>query len=160
MYRSKNTGRGGEADFIPAGAYRGRMSADNGPEPFTLNISRAAEQNGTFRTTVWTGEHLQVTLMCIPAGGEVGLEMHPRTDQFIRVETGRGLVQMGNSRDDLGFQRIVCDGYAILIPAGKWHNLLNTGRCPLKLYSIYAPPHHPQGTVHLTKADSDAAEHG
>ena len=163
MYRSNYKGRGcvgTEPDFIPAGTYGRRMPSDQGPDPFVVNISQATQQNHAFRTAIWTGEYLQLTLMCIPAGGEIGLEIHSHLDQFVRVETGRGLVQMGNSADQLDFQRIVCDGYAFVIPAGKWHNLLNTGRCPLKLYSIYAPPQHPRGTVHLTKADSDAAEHG
>lgn len=162
MYQSNSKGRsfGTEPYYPPGGTYGERPSADHGPEPFVLNIALATQQNRTFRTAVWTGEHLQVTLMCIPACGEIGLEIHPHLDQFVRVETGRGLVQMGDSRENLNFQRIVCDGYAFMIPAGKWHNLLNTGNGPLKLYSIYAPPEHPRGTVHLTKAESDEAEHG
>lgn len=131
---------------------------DYGPNPFVINIDKATKQNNTFRTALWTGKHLQLTLMSIPVGGEIGLEVHPNIDQFIRIEEGQGLVKMGNRKDCLNFQRKVYDDYAFIIPAGKWHNLINTGDKPIKLYSIYAPPQHPYGTVHLTKADSDADE--
>jgi mannose-6-phosphate isomerase-like protein (cupin superfamily) len=131
---------------------------DYGPEPFVINIDQATKQNTNYRTALWTGKHLQLTLMSINPGENIGLEMHPDTDQFLRVEQGQGLVQMGCSNDNLNFQRKVGDGYAILIPAGTWHNVTNTGNMPLKLYSIYAPPHHPKGTVHRTKADAMAAE--
>ncbi len=129
-------------------------SADCGPNPFVINIEKATKNNNTYRTAVWTGEYLQLTLMCINPGEDIGLEMHPDVDQFIRIEQGRALVQMGNSINNLDFQRIVCDGFAFIIPAGTWHNLLNTGNCALKLYSIYAPPEHPPGTVHRTKAEA------
>ena len=132
---------------------------DNGPNPFVINIEESTTQNNTFRTALWTGNHLQVTLMSIPVGSDIGLEIHPSTDQFIRIEEGQGLVRMGNTKDNLNFQRQVTDDFAIMIPAGKWHNIVNTGNKPLKLYSIYAPPHHPHGTVHQTKADAEKAEH-
>lgn len=160
MYRSN-----GEADCGNNGACSrksnpyGGGSADHGPEPFAVNIERAAEENKTFRTALWTGSYLQLTLMCIPAGGEIGLELHEHVDQFIRIEAGRGLVKMGGSRECLDFQRNVGDGDAFLIPAGIWHNLVNTGGSPIKLYSIYAPPQHPRGAVHRTKKDADAEEH-
>ncbi len=131
---------------------------DYGPEPFVVNIDEATKQNDTFRTALWTGTHLQLTLMSIPVGGEIGLESHPNLDQFIRIEDGEGLVKMGDRRDNLDFQKEVYDDFAFIIPAGKWHNLINTGNTPIKLYSIYAPPQHPRDTVHITKADSDAAE--
>jgi len=132
--------------------------ADYGPEPFVVNIDRVTKQNNTFRTALWTGSHLQLTLMSIPAGGEIGLEAHPYLDQFLRLEDGCGIVKMGNSQDRLNYQKNVCDGYSIFVPAGTWHNLINTGNRPIKLYSIYAPPQHPHGTVHETKAIADAAE--
>ena len=100
---------------------------------------------------------MQLTLMSINVGEDIGLEIHPHLDQFLRIEQGQGLVKMGRSRDNPDFQRRVGDGYAIIIPAGTWHNLINTGNRPLKLYSIYAPPQHPKGTVHRTKADAMAA---
>jgi mannose-6-phosphate isomerase-like protein (cupin superfamily) len=130
---------------------------DYGGKPFVINIERAAERNRNYRTALWTGKHLQVTLMSIPVGGDIGLEVHPHVDQFIRIEQGQGLVQMGERRDRLHFSRRVSDGDAIMIPAGTWHNVTNTGRVPLKLYSIYAPPEHPFGTVHRTKAEAMAA---
>lgn len=124
---------------------------DYGPEPFVIDIDEATKRNENYRTTLWTGEHLQLTLMSIKVGGDIGLEVHPVIDQFIRIEEGQGIVQMGPSRNNLNFQRRVSDGFAIFIPAGTWHNVTNTGNIPLKLYSIYAPPQHPHGTVHATK---------
>ena len=129
---------------------------DYGPEPFIMNINEVTKQNNNFRTALWTGNHLQVTLMSINVGESIGLEMHPDVDQFIRIEQGYGLVQMGNNKNNLNFERKVYDDFAIIIPAGKWHNLTNIGNVQIKLYSIYAPPNHPKGTIHRTKA---AAEH-
>lgn len=137
---------------------RNLLLKDYGPKPFVVNINRATKQNNTFRTALWTGKHFQVTLMSIGIGEDIGLEMHSNVDQFLRVEQGRGIVKMGKSKDNLNFQRNVYDDSAIVIPAGTWHNVINTGNTPLKLYSIYAPPNHPFGTVHKTKADAAAAE--
>lgn len=131
---------------------------DYGPAPFVVDIEDAAKQNDNFRLALWTGKHLQLTLMSLNVGEDIGLEVHPDLDQFIRIEEGRGLVKMGDTRDKLDFQANVSEDYAFIIPAGKWHNLINTGNRPLKLYSIYAPPQHPFGTVHRTKADAQAAE--
>lgn len=131
---------------------------DYGPEPFVVDIEEAAKQNTNFRLALWTGNHLQVTLMSINVGEDIGLEMHPNLDQFIRIEQGQGIVRMGDRQDRLNFERRVFDDYAFIIPAGTWHNLINTGNVPIKLYSIYAPPQHPRGTVHKTKADAEAAE--
>lgn len=132
---------------------------DYGPDPFVINIDQATKQNKTYRTALWTGNHLQLTLMSINVDEDIGLEIHPNIDQFIRVEEGQGLVQMGEEKDSLNFQRRVFDGYAILIPAGTWHNIINIGNKPLKLYAIYAPPQHPPGTVQRTKADKMDDEH-
>lgn len=131
---------------------------DYGTEPFVVNIDEATKQNSTFRTALWTGSNLQVTVMSIKVGEDIGLEVHPTIDQFLRIEEGQGIVQMGDTRDHLYFQERVYDDYAIMVPAGKWHNLTNTGNKPLKLYTIYAPPQHPFGTVHKIKADAMAAE--
>lgn len=136
----------------------GRMLKDQGPNPFVININEATKQNNTYRTAIWTGQHLQVTLMSLNPGEDIGLEMHPDVDQFLRIEQGQGIAQMGRGRDNLRFKRNVEDDSAIFIPAGTWHNLTNTGNIPLRLYSIYAPPNHPFGTVHPTKADAMAAE--
>lgn len=134
------------------------MLTDYGPKPFVTNIEQATKQNNNFRTALWTGNHLQLTLMSINAGEDIGLECHPNLDQFLRIEQGQGLVKMGTSKDNLDFRRKVSDDYAIIIPAGTWHNLINTGKKPLKLYSIYAPPQHPKGTVHKTKKEAMATE--
>ena len=96
--------------------------------------------------------------MSINVGEDIGLEIHPEIDQFIRIEEGQGVVKMGERKDRLNFQRKVYDDFAFIIPACTWHNLINTGNKPIKLYSIYAPPQHPKGTVHKTKADAEAAE--
>ncbi|MBV4416769.1 cupin domain-containing protein [Clostridium tyrobutyricum] len=133
---------------------------DYGPQPFVVDIDKATKQNNNFRTALWTGSHLQLTLMSINPGDDIGLEMHPNVDQFIRVEEGNGIVRMGNSRNNLDFEEKVEDDFAIIIPAGKWHNVINTGNKPLKVYSIYAPPNHPHSTVHVTKEDAEAAEGG
>ena len=133
-------------------------TTDYGPEPFVTNITQQTLQNQYFRRALWTGNNLQLTLMCIPPNGEIGLEIHPNEDQFLRLERGRGIILMGKEKDKLNFQREVGPSDAIFIPAGTWHNLINKGEGPIKLYSIYAPPHHPFGTIHKTKADSDAAE--
>ena len=134
------------------------MLTDYGPKPFVTNIEQATKQNNNFRTALWTGNHLQLTLMSINAGEDIGLECHPNLDQFLRIEQGQGLVKMGTSKDNLDFRRKVSDDYAIFVPAGTWHNLINTGKKPLKLYSIYAPPQHPKGTVHKTKKEAMATE--
>lgn len=135
------------------------LPTDYGPNPFVTNINSATLSNNNFRTTLWTGNHLQLTLMSIPAGQDIGLEMHSNVDQFLRIEDGVGLVQMGNGQDNLYFVQPVYEDDAIFVPAGTWHNITNTGNTPLKLYSIYAPPNHPKGTIHQTKAIAEADEH-
>ena len=151
-YRSNNTAKktAREDCFIKLN--------DCGPEPFVINIDAASKFNKTYRTAIWTGNYLQLTLMSINPGEDIGLEIHPNNDQFIRIEEGRGVVKMGDRRDDLYFQENVYDDYAFIIPAGKWHNLINTGDRPLKLYSIYAPPQHRPGTIHETREIAQAAE--
>ncbi|MHC0038077.1 cupin domain-containing protein [Pseudoneobacillus sp. C159] len=131
---------------------------DFGPNPFVINIDVATKQNNYFRTALWTGKHLQITLMSINVGESIGLEVHPTTDQFLRIEQGQGLVQMGRSKDRLDIQARVKADSIIVVPAGVWHNVTNTGNEPLKLYSIYAPPQHPHGTIHETKAIAMKAE--
>ncbi|MBS7529011.1 cupin domain-containing protein [Hazenella sp. IB182353] len=128
---------------------------DYGKKPYVVNIDQATKQNQTYRTAIWTGEHLQVTLMSIDVGDDIGLEVHPDTDQFLRIEQGQGLVQMGKQKDQLDFKAEAYDGFAIMVPAGTWHNVVNTGNQPMKLYAIYGPPEHPFGTVDQTKADAE-----
>ena len=128
---------------------------DYGCEPFIFNINHATGMNENFRTTLWTGEHLQLTLMSIPVCGEIGVEMHDDVDQFIRIESGKAKVYMGNCRCNLREMACVDANYAILIPAGTWHNIVNVGNRTLKLYSLYAPPKHPRGTTHRSKEDAE-----
>ena len=132
---------------------------DYGCEPFIFNIAHATAMNENFRTTLWTGRHIQLTLMSIPACGEIGAEIHTDVDQFIRVESGRARVYMGTCRNAMREVACVDGDDAILIPAGTWHNIVNVGSRPLKLYSLYAPPKHPFGTVHHTKEDAERAGH-
>ncbi|GGL29795.1 cupin domain-containing protein [Phycicoccus endophyticus] len=131
---------------------------DHGPSPFVTNIEAATLGNDTYRTTLWTGGNLQLTVMAIEPGHDIGLEVHPDHDQFLRVEEGTARVQMGPAEDDLSFDETVSEDWAVFVPAGSWHNLTNVGAEPLKLYSIYSPPEHPHGTVHATKEEADAAE--
>lgn len=94
-----------------------------------------------FRTAIWTGHYAQMTLMCIPVCSDIGLEIHPDTDQIIRIEQGMALVKMGHHKNELNFQFEVCDSDIIFVPAGTWHNVVNVGRMPLKVSSVYAPSH-------------------
>jgi len=132
---------------------------DYGAEPTVLNIDDYTTTNDNFRIALWTGTKLQVTLMSIPVGGEIGLEQHPDTDQFLRIEDGQGKVMMGDTENSITFVQTAEKDFAIFVPAGKWHNLINTGDKPLKLYSIYSPVEHPHGTVHKTFEEAEEAEH-
>ena len=132
---------------------------DYGAQPFVTNIEEATTQNTNYRTSLWTGTNLQVTLMSIEVGEDIGLEVHHDIDQFLRIEDGEGLVQMGDEEDKLDFEAKVKDDDAIFVPAGKWHNLSNKGSKPLKFYSIYAPVEHPHSTIHKTRAEGMEAEH-
>jgi len=134
------------------------QTVDHGPKPFVVNINEATIYNDNYRTTLWTGKHLQLTVMSILPGDDIGLEVHHDHDQFLRVEAGQGLVRMGDSKENLYFSHPVYDDSAIFVPAGVWHNVINTGNTPLKVYSIYAPPEHAFGTVHPTKEIAHAAE--
>jgi len=132
---------------------------DEGAKPFVVDIEDATLANDNYRTALWTGTHLQLTLMSIPVGGDIGLEVHPHLDQFLRLEKGKARVQMGPAENDLSFDREIEDDWIILVPAGTWHNITNIGDEPLKIYSLYGPPQHPHGTVHETKEIAEEAEH-
>lgn len=134
------------------------MEQDKAGKPYVVDIEELTKANENYRTAEWTGTFLQMTTMVIPVGGEVGLEIHEDTDQFLRIEAGKAKVLMGTKRDNLDFEKEAEDDFAIFVPSGYWHNVVNIGDEPLKLYSIYAPPHHPVGTVHETYAAAMAAE--
>lgn len=131
---------------------------DYGGEPFVFNINHATERNENFRTTLWTGRGMQLTLMSIPRGQDIGAEMHGDVDQFLRIVSGTGKVYIGDCKGELKEAATVNGDCAILLPAGTWHNVVNVGSRPLKLYSLYAPPEHQAGTVHRTKEAAEEAE--
>jgi mannose-6-phosphate isomerase-like protein (cupin superfamily) len=132
---------------------------DYGPQPFVVDIEQATLENDKFRVAKWTGANLQLTLMTIQPGDDIGLEVHTDHDQFLRIEQGTAQVEMGPSESNLNYVQQAGPDFAVFVPAGTWHNLINTGNEPLKLYSIYAPSEHPHGTIHDTKTQADAAEH-
>ena len=132
---------------------------DYGCEPLIFNINHATNKNENFRTTLWTGRYMQLTLMSIPICSDIGVEMHSNVDQFIRIKSGRAMVYMGSCRNNLQALGYADGNDTILIPAGTWHNIVNVGSRPLKLYSLYAPPQHPVGTIHRTKEDSEHEGH-
>jgi len=123
------------------------------------DIEHRTLENETFRTVVFTGMHSQLTVMRLASGEDIGKEVHPDRDQFIRVEEGQARVEFGRTEDEVDEAYDLSDDWAVVIPAGIWHNVINTGSGELKLYSLYAPPEHPDGIVHRTKADAQAAEH-
>ena len=123
------------------------------------DIEASTLDNETFRTVLFTGGHTQLTVMAIPAGSEIGWEAHGHLDQFLRIEQGEGRLDLGPNGDTVSERHVLKDDWAVIIPAGTWHNVVNTGSQELKLYSLYSPPEHPDGTVHRTKEDADADEH-
>ncbi len=135
------------------------MATNDSSIGFIGDIEKATLDNPHFREVLFTGKNLQMTVMNIPPGGEVGLEMHDDLDQFIRIESGTATVTLGPSKDQVDETHEVGDDWVAIIPGGTWHNVVNAGSEPLKLYSLYSPPEHPDGTIHETKADSDADEH-
>jgi mannose-6-phosphate isomerase-like protein (cupin superfamily) len=122
------------------------------------DIEQETLENGTFRTVVFTGQQTQLTVMSLEPGESIGREVHEGIDQFLRVERGSGRVELGRSEDTVDETHEVTDDWAVIVPAGVWHDLVNTGDGELKLYSLYSPPEHPDGTVHETKAEAEAAE--
>lgn len=129
---------------------------DIGPQPQSFDLEGATRENAEYRRVAWSGRYLQVTLMSIPVGADIGLEAHPDTDQFLRLDAGRGRVQMGPSKEQLSFDKEVSDGWCVLVPAGTWHNITNIGEEPMQLYAIYAPVHHKPGKIHPSAADAEA----
>ena len=146
------------SDYFDYKCSCGKPVTDYGSEPFVVNIEKAVCNNANFRTALWTGENLQLTLMSIPRNGEIGVEVHNCTDQFIRLESGKAVLIMGECKEKMNYHRYIGANDAVFVPAGTWHNIINVGNCPLKLYSVYAPPKHPYGTVHMTKEEAETAE--
>jgi mannose-6-phosphate isomerase-like protein (cupin superfamily) len=122
------------------------------------DIERETLDNTTFRTVVFTGEHTQLTVMRLAAGEDIGREAHHDRDQFLRIEQGQARIELGRTEAAIDETHEVADDWAVIVPAGVWHNVVNTGNGELKLYSLYSPPEHPDGTVHATKADAMEAE--
>lgn len=125
---------------------------------WSANIEQETKENKNFRTVLWTGDHSQLTVMSIDPGDEIGWEVHEENDQFLRVEEGEGRAQAGSEKGQIDDEHHVPEDWAVIIPAGTWHNVVNSGSQPLKLYSIYSPAEHHPNTVHKTKAEADAAE--
>jgi mannose-6-phosphate isomerase-like protein (cupin superfamily) len=120
---------------------------------YLTNIEKATLENTKFRQVLFTGPHAQLVVMALRPGEEIGLETHDDVDQFIRVEAGRGTALLD------GKGHVLEDGSAVVIPAGTKHNIINDSSTEaLKLYTIYSPPEHPDGTIHETKADAEAYE--
>jgi mannose-6-phosphate isomerase-like protein (cupin superfamily) len=123
------------------------------------NVEAATIENTNFRTVLFTGANIQLTVMRLGPGEEIGVEMHDHLDQFLRIEQGSGRVTFGPSAEQVDEEHEVGDDWAIVVPGGVWHNVINTGPEELKLYSLYAPPEHPPATAPRTNAEADAAEH-
>ena len=122
------------------------------------DITKLTLGNSNFRTVAYTGEHTQLTLMRLGPGEDIGWERHGHLDQFLRLEQGRARVEFGRTEDAVDETHEVEDDWAFIVPAGVWHNVVNIGDDEVKLYSLYSPPEHPDGTVHRTKADAEADE--
>ena len=118
------------------------------------SIEKQTLKNTWFRQVLFTGKHAQLVVMCLQPGEEIGKEMHPNVDQFFRIEQGDARFVLGENEEHL-----VRGGDAVVVPAGTYHNVMNTSKtAPLRLYTVYSPPNHPDGTVHKTRADAEAAE--
>ena len=120
---------------------------------YSGNIEKQTLNNNYFRQVLFTGRHAQLVVMCLQPGEEIGNEVHPKVDQFFRIEQGEAKFILNEKE-----AHVVRDGEAVIVPAGTFHNVINTGKKQLKLYTIYSPPNHPDGTVHKTKADAERAE--
>jgi len=120
---------------------------------YVADIVEKSVQNTNFRQVLYTGTYMQLVVMSLQPGEEIGMEVHPNVDQFFRIEEGSGTVIID------GEEQIVVDDMVFIVPAGAQHNVINSGTVTLKLYTIYAPPNHPVGTIHVTKAEAEAAEH-
>lgn len=127
---------------------QGEPSQPPARKGFVQNIEKLTEQNDDFRRVLYTAEHMQLVVMSVPPGDHIGLETHD-VDQFFRIEEGTGEVLIDDRRRPIG------PGAAVVVPAGSRHDFFSTGKSALKLYTVYAPPHHRDGVVHPTKADAE-----
>ena len=118
---------------------------------YVVNIEKETLDNGDFRRVLYTGNHLQLVVMTLQPGDEIGEETHEDRDQFFRIEQGEGEIVID------GKANRVEDDFGVIVPAGACHNVINRGDRPLKLYTIYGPPEHVDGTVHGTKQEADSA---
>ncbi len=128
-----------------------------GNQFYVSNIEEDTVNNNFFRKVLYTGKHSQLVVMTLKPGEDIGMEVHDHVDQFIRIEEGKGKAILNGQEFE------VEDDFAFIIPAGTEHNLVNTGEEDLKLYTVYSPANHPEGTIHETKAEADEyekAEHG
>ena len=117
-------------------------------------IEKQTLANNYFRQVLFTGKNTQLVLMCLQPGEEIGNEVHDKVDQFFRLEEGEATFIFGGKE-----KHEVKDGEAVIVPAGTYHNVINSSKtAKLKLYTLYSPPNHPDKTVHKTKADADKAE--
>ena len=128
-------------------------------EIWLQDIEKTTLENENFRTVVYTGAHTQLTLMRLKPGEDIGWETHSNLDQFLRLEQGQGRLDLGQREGAVDESHVVTGDWAFIIPAGMWHNVVNVGEDDLKLYSLYSPPDHAEGTVHETKAEAVAAHH-
>ncbi len=118
------------------------------------NIEEQTLKNNFFRQVMFTGKHCQLVVMCLQGGEDIGREVHPGTDQFFRIEEGQAKFIFNDTEEHL-----VKSGEAVVVPAGTFHNVINASMTDqMKLYTVYAPPNHPDGTIHKTRAEADAAE--
>ena len=129
-------------DTLPEGEY------DRGNERTVINLNAGALQNENYRTALWTGENMQLTVMSIPVGGETGAELHEDEDQLIKIVSGLGEIYFADREGEMRPEGKLTEEFAVIIPKGTRHNLKNIGNKELKLYSVYSPPHHPYGVVH------------
>ncbi|HVL29709.1 MAG TPA: cupin domain-containing protein [Sphingomicrobium sp.] len=120
---------------------------------FCEDIEKLTEENQDFRRVLYTGKNLQLVLMTLQAGEEIGAEVHEDRDQFFRIEQGSGVIDID------GIENTVHGDIAVIVPAGARHNVRNTGNEPLQFYTIYAPPEHKDGIVQATKAEAEARHH-
>lgn len=121
---------------------------------YSADIEKATTKNNYFRKVLFTGKHAQLVVMSLQAGEEIGNEVHEKVDQFFRIEEGKAIFIL-NGKEKI----VIGNGGAAIVPAGTYHNVINASKTKkLKLYTIYSPPNHPDGTIHKTKKDAERAE--